>query len=82
MTGRPVEETRWCESGERHVYDPDSHFCCKMRYMREHGSLAVHYPYGGREAFHGPTIRERQEAAVKEAQSNGYTPEPVGTRWI
>lgn len=53
-----------------------------MKYMREHGSLAVHYPYGGREAFHGPTIRERQESAVKEAQSNGYTPEPVGTRWI
>lgn len=75
-------EARICESGVPHTYDPDNHFCCKMRYMREHGSLAVHYPYGGREAFHGPTIRERQESAVKEAQSNGYTPEPVGTRWI
>jgi len=36
----------------------------------------------GREEFHGPTIRERQEQIVKDAKINGYNPEPVGTRWV
>lgn len=41
-----------------------------------------HYPYGGREEFHGPTIRERQERQISEAKSVGLDPEPVGTRWV
>lgn len=68
-----------------HVHTPegaDDCFGCKMAYMRAKGSLAVHYPYGGREAFHGETIRERQESAVAEARSNGYEPTPVGSRWV
>lgn len=36
----------------------------------------------GREEFHGPTIRERQEKIVSDAKINGYNPEPVGTRWV
>lgn len=36
----------------------------------------------GRDEFHGPTIKERQEQAIKEAKINGYNPEPVGTRWV
>lgn len=36
----------------------------------------------GKEEFHGPTIRERQDQAIKEAKINGYNPEPVGTRWV
>lgn len=36
----------------------------------------------GREAFHGPTIKERQDKAVSDARINGYNPEPVGTRWV
>lgn len=36
----------------------------------------------GKEDFHGPTIRERQEKTVSDAKINGYNPEPVGTRWV
>ena len=36
----------------------------------------------GKEDFHGPTIKERQEKAVSDARINGYNPEPVGTRWV
>ena len=36
----------------------------------------------GRDDFHGPTIRERQEQTVRDAKINGYNPEPVGTRWV
>lgn len=67
-----------------HVHTPegaDDCFGCKMAYVRMHGGLGVHYPYG-QDAFHGPTIRERHESATQEAKSNGYTPEPVGQRWV
>ena len=36
----------------------------------------------GKEEFHGPTIRERQEQIVKDAKINGYNAEPIGTRWV
>jgi hypothetical protein len=36
----------------------------------------------GKEEFHGPTIRERADQAIKEAKINGYNPEPVGSRWV
>lgn len=36
----------------------------------------------GKEEFHGPTIRERQEKTVLDAKINGYNAEPVGTRWV
>lgn len=36
----------------------------------------------GREEFHGPTIRERQQKIVSDAKINGYNAEPVGTRWV
>lgn len=70
---------------DEHVHSPegaDDCFGCKMAYVRSSGGLGVHYSFGGREAFHGPTIRERQERAVTEARENGYDPTPVGTRWV
>lgn len=36
----------------------------------------------GKEDFHGPTVKERQEKAVSDARINGYNPEPVGNRWV
>jgi hypothetical protein len=36
----------------------------------------------GKEDFHGPTIKERQEKTVSDAKINGYNPEPVGSRWV
>jgi len=36
----------------------------------------------GRDEFHGPTIKERADQAIKDAKINGYNPEPVGTRWV
>jgi hypothetical protein len=50
-------------------------FGCHVRTIR----LGFTY---GKEDFHGPTIRERQEKTVADAKINGYNPEPVGTRWV
>lgn len=36
----------------------------------------------GRDEFHGPTIKERQDKIISDAKINGYNPEPVGTRWV
>lgn len=36
----------------------------------------------GKEDFHGPTIKERQEAQVAQAKSAGIDAQPVGTRWV
>lgn len=36
----------------------------------------------GKEDFHGPTVRERQQQQVREAAAAGVNAEPVGTRWI
>jgi hypothetical protein len=36
----------------------------------------------GKEDFHGPTIRERQQQQVADAAAAGRKIEPVGTRWI
>ena len=36
----------------------------------------------GKEDFHGPTIKERQDKTVSDAKINGYNAEPVGQRWV
>jgi hypothetical protein len=36
----------------------------------------------GKEDFHGPTIKERQQKQVADAKINGINAEPVGSRWI
>ncbi len=64
--------------------DPDdTHPCfkCKAKYWREQG-VSIQYSYGGRDEFHGPTIRERQELQMKEAKQAGRSIEPVGQRWV
>lgn len=35
---------------------------------------------GGREEFHGPTIRERQNEMIREAAAKGNEITPVGTK--
>lgn len=58
------------------VQDPDNCYGCKLAYMRENGGLTVQYPYGGRETFHGPTIRERAAREVATAASKGVQAVP------
>ena len=36
----------------------------------------------GKEDFHGPTIKQRQEQQLAQAKAAGINAEPVGTRWI
>lgn len=36
----------------------------------------------GKDDFHGPTIKERQDLQVKQAADAGITAEPVGSRWV
>ena len=36
----------------------------------------------GKEDFHGPTIKERQDKQVADAKINGIKAEPVGSRWV
>jgi hypothetical protein len=36
----------------------------------------------GKEDFHGPTIKERQEKQMADARSAGINAEPVGNRWV
>lgn len=36
----------------------------------------------GKEDFHGPTIRERQNKTIQEANASGRTIEPAGSRWV
>lgn len=43
--------------------------------------VTIGYTYG-KESFHGPTIKERQEAQVRDAAAKGINAEPVGTRWV
>lgn len=87
--------TRTCATGVEHVFDPDTHFCCKLRYWRTvravttaTGSVGgVLQGPEGRKAFHGDhrdggTIRERRDTMVAEARAKGVEPVPVGTRWV
>jgi cytochrome c5 len=45
------------------------------------GTVNLGFTYG-KEDFHGPTIKERQEKQVADAKINGINAEPVGSRWI
>lgn len=36
----------------------------------------------GKEDFHGPTIKERQDAQVATAKAAGIDAQPVGNRWV
>jgi hypothetical protein len=70
---------RWVShnEGPTHVYDPDTLFCCKMRYMRESGPSFIFTDGGahsqhGRQRFHGQTLRERYNQQVKELAEHGY----------
>lgn len=36
----------------------------------------------GKEDFHGPTIKERQDLQMAQATQAGINAEPVGSRWV
>lgn len=67
------------ECGESVRFDmrPREVLCFKHKIK----TISLGYAYG-KEDFHGPTIRERQERQLKYAADAGRTIEPVGTRWI
>jgi hypothetical protein len=43
--------------------------------------ISLGFTYG-KEDFHGPTIRERQQEMVAGAERTGTKIEPVGKRWV
>jgi hypothetical protein len=45
------------------------------------GSIRLGFAHG-KEDFHGPTIKERQDQQVAQAKAAGVNAEPVGTRWV
>lgn len=59
--------------------DADVCFAAKMQYWREHGS-PLQFTYG-KDSFHGPTIRERQEKIIEGAAKNGYEVRQVNPRY-
>lgn len=60
--------------------DPDGCFGCKMAYWRaERSPFALP---ADRETWRNTTIREQAKDIVDRARSNGYDPQPVGTRWV
>lgn len=67
-------------NGTRVIYEfpfgeaPHTHKGAK----RIFGETAWHYPYGGRESFHGPTLRERYEDQARVCGADGVGLEPVG----
>ena len=65
--------------GVEHDFEPDDRFCCKMTYMRQRGAATVRRPS---EVFRRGTIKEQQQEIIRHARSNGYDPQPVGTRWV
>lgn len=50
-------------------------FKCHVR------TISLGFSYG-KDDFHGPTLKERQERQIAEAKSAGINPEPVGSRWV
>lgn len=57
------------DSGNHSLCDPDSCFAAKMAYWRERGA-PLKFTYG-KDRFHGPTIRERQEKILADAKAEG-----------
>lgn len=45
------------------------------------GTVNLGFTYG-KQDFHGPTIKERQNKQMADARSAGINAEPVGSRWI
>lgn len=45
------------------------------------GSIRLGFSHG-KEDFHGPTIKERQDHQVAQAKAAGVNAEPVGNRWV
>jgi ferric-dicitrate binding protein FerR (iron transport regulator) len=45
------------------------------------GSVRLGFSHG-KEDFHGPTIKERQDHQVAQAKAAGINAEPVGNRWV
>lgn len=60
------------------------HFCeeCGSGPLkRVYDTAKLQFSYG-RDQFHGPTLKERQEKQLAECARDGVKAEPVGTRWV
>lgn len=57
----------YCDAGVPHVWEPDNHFCCKLKYWRDGGGAPIGIPY--RDAFHNTTLAE-QEREIREKHPN------------
>lgn len=44
-------------------------------------TVSIGFRYG-RDDFHGPTVKERQDKQLSDAALGGVTAEPIGKRWV
>lgn len=59
--------------GVEHDFEPDTRFCCKLRYMRESGGLGFLTPKcAPGVSWFDTTIAQEQRKIVAEAASNGW----------
>lgn len=75
-----MASTNECADCGRSIPEDSRHpycFRCKIR------GVSFGFPYGGKDTWHnGPTITETIRETKEKAAINGYTAEPVGTRWV
>jgi hypothetical protein len=70
-----------CEQCNKTFYDEtlprrgEVCFGCHIR------SLHLQFSYG-KEDFHGPTVKQRQDEQMRLATEAGIKAEPVGQRWV
>jgi hypothetical protein len=73
------------EDGNHAGCDPDRCFAAKCAYWRrERGGAPIEFKYG-KEAFHGPTVRElaaRELQACKDAGIKAVPHESAAPRWV
>lgn len=70
---------RMCPTGVPHVFAPDDHLCCKLRYWREDGGIQTSIPA----SFHDLTIAEAQHWARDYERANPDAQVASATeRWV
>lgn len=72
--------TRTCTTGVEHVFDPDAHLCCKLRYWREGDGIQTSVPDS---VINGPT-RSEATAWARAAEAKGTQVAYAGpkSRWV
>jgi len=70
-----------CEDCSTEFYAPELPRRGAICFKCHVGSLRFGFTYG-KENFHGPTIKERQDKQIADAKAGGLDPQPIGSRWI